>query len=170
MSSLPRFTDHTYHDYSTFIKDGGVIKKHKKSERNFPARLHAMLSNEQYSHIITWMVSIEHIWFIFWPNPTFISHSLLIYVLSLRIYSHMAVHGRCLIRSYSWKKSSRYTSVNPSLLLSRDSCRDGDSKDYIRRVKVNPYDSATNLLFITPSLLLNSPSNVTSSFMPLSHA
>ena len=57
MSSLPRFADHTYHDYSSFIKDGGVITKHKKSERNFPARLHAILSNEEYSHIITWMVS-----------------------------------------------------------------------------------------------------------------
>lgn len=54
---FPRYTVHTYHDYSTFIKDGGVITKHKKSERNFPARLHSILSNEQYSHIISWMVS-----------------------------------------------------------------------------------------------------------------
>jgi len=56
-SVFPRYTVHTYHDYSTFIKDGGVITKHKKSERNFPARLHSILSNEQYSHIISWMVS-----------------------------------------------------------------------------------------------------------------
>ena len=54
---FPRYTVHTYHDYSTFIKEGGVIKKHKKSNRNFPARLHAILSNDQYSHIISWMVS-----------------------------------------------------------------------------------------------------------------
>jgi hypothetical protein len=56
-SVFPRYTVHTYHDYSTFIEEGGVITKHKKSGRNFPARLHAILSNEQYSHIISWMVS-----------------------------------------------------------------------------------------------------------------
>lgn len=57
-SSLPRrFADHTYRDFSSFIKDGGKILRHKKSESNFPARLHAMLSNEEYSHIISWMVS-----------------------------------------------------------------------------------------------------------------
>jgi hypothetical protein len=56
--TLPRrFTDHTYHDFSNYIKEGGKLTKHKKSESNFPARLHAMLSDEQYSHIITWMVS-----------------------------------------------------------------------------------------------------------------
>ena len=54
---FPRYTVHTYQDYSTFIKEGGVITKHKKSNRNFPARLHAILSNDQYSHIISWMVS-----------------------------------------------------------------------------------------------------------------
>jgi hypothetical protein len=54
-SVLPRLVDHTYTDYSTYIKEGGALEKHKKSERNFPARLHAMLSDEQYSHIISWM-------------------------------------------------------------------------------------------------------------------
>jgi hypothetical protein len=57
-TTLPRrFADHTYHNYSTYIEDGGKLQKHKKSESNFPARLHAMLSNEDYSHIISWMVS-----------------------------------------------------------------------------------------------------------------
>jgi hypothetical protein len=56
-SVLPRCTDHGYQDFSTYIEDGGKIEKHKKSDRNFPARLHAMLSDEQYSHIISWMVS-----------------------------------------------------------------------------------------------------------------
>ena len=51
----PRFTDHTYRDFSNYIEDGGKLDKHKKCERNFPARLHAMLSDEQYSHIISWM-------------------------------------------------------------------------------------------------------------------
>ncbi len=54
---LPRYTDHSYHDFSTYIEDGGKIKKHKKSERNFPARLHTILSDEKYAHIISWMVS-----------------------------------------------------------------------------------------------------------------
>ena len=52
---FPRFADHTYREYSTYIERGGAIDKHKKSDRNFPARLHAMLSDEQYSHIISWM-------------------------------------------------------------------------------------------------------------------
>ena len=53
--SLPRYADHTYRDFSTYIKEGKRIEKHKKSDRNFPARLHVILSNEQYSHIISWM-------------------------------------------------------------------------------------------------------------------
>lgn len=53
--SLPRFTDHTYHDFSTYIKNGGRIEKHKKCDRNFPARLHAILADDQFSHIIAWM-------------------------------------------------------------------------------------------------------------------
>ena len=56
--NLPRrFADHTYRDFSTYIKDGGKVQKHKKSESNFPARLYAMLAEEKYSHIISWMVS-----------------------------------------------------------------------------------------------------------------
>ena len=54
---LPRYADHTYCDFSTYIEKGGKIERHKKSDRNFPARLHAMLSDERYSHIISWMVS-----------------------------------------------------------------------------------------------------------------
>uniref|UniRef100_A0A7S2MAD3 HSF-type DNA-binding domain-containing protein n=1 Tax=Skeletonema marinoi TaxID=267567 RepID=A0A7S2MAD3_9STRA len=54
--NLPRrFADHTYRDFSTYIKDGGKVQKHKKSESNFPARLYAMLAEENYSHIISWM-------------------------------------------------------------------------------------------------------------------
>ncbi|KAK1740863.1 heat shock factor family protein [Skeletonema marinoi] len=53
--ALPGFINCTYRDFSTHIEEGGKIQKHKKSDNNFPARLHAMLSNEQYSHIIAWM-------------------------------------------------------------------------------------------------------------------
>ena len=52
---FPRYADHTYRDFSTYIKEGNRIEKHKKSDRNFPARLHAILSDEQYAHIISWM-------------------------------------------------------------------------------------------------------------------
>mmetsp|Transcript_161 Transcript_161/g.210 ORF Transcript_161/g.210 Transcript_161/m.210 type:complete len:444 (-) Transcript_161:129-1460(-) len=55
----PRFVGHghTYRDFSTHIEEGGMIEKHieSESERNFPACLHAMVSNEHYSHIISWM-------------------------------------------------------------------------------------------------------------------
>lgn len=53
----PRFADHghTYRNFSTHIEEGGMIERHIESERNFPACLHAMVSNEHYSHIISWM-------------------------------------------------------------------------------------------------------------------
>ncbi len=54
-STLPRFTDHSYHDFSTYIENGGKVEKHKKCDRNFPARLHAILADERYAHIISWM-------------------------------------------------------------------------------------------------------------------
>eukprot|EP00577_Skeletonema_sp_RCC1716_P012055 CAMPEP_0113405458 /NCGR_PEP_ID=MMETSP0013_2-20120614/18963_1 /TAXON_ID=2843 ORGANISM="Skeletonema costatum, Strain 1716" /NCGR_SAMPLE_ID=MMETSP0013_2 /ASSEMBLY_ACC=CAM_ASM_000158 /LENGTH=409 /DNA_ID=CAMNT_0000291187 /DNA_START=20 /DNA_END=1249 /DNA_ORIENTATION=- /assembly_acc=CAM_ASM_000158 len=58
-NTLPHFKfknkNHIYRDFSTYIDDGGKIEKHKKSDRNFPARLHAILSDEQYSNIISWM-------------------------------------------------------------------------------------------------------------------
>lgn len=47
--------DHTYHDYSRYLEEGGEIVKHKKSGANFPAKLHRMLSDSGFSHIITWM-------------------------------------------------------------------------------------------------------------------
>ena len=52
---LPRYVDHTYRDFSNYIKEGNRIEKHKKCDRNFPALLHTILSNDQYSHIISWM-------------------------------------------------------------------------------------------------------------------
>ena len=56
-SSLIKYVDHTYRDYSRYVEEGGELIKHKKSGNNFPARLHAMLSNEENSDAITWMVS-----------------------------------------------------------------------------------------------------------------
>ena len=50
--------DHTYHDYSRYLNEGGVLTKHKKSHNNFPRRLHTLVSNSDYSGVITWMVRI----------------------------------------------------------------------------------------------------------------
>lgn len=47
--------DHTYRDFSRYLHYGGQIEKHKKSDANFPAKLHQMLSEPKLSHIITWM-------------------------------------------------------------------------------------------------------------------
>lgn len=50
-----RFVDHTYHDYSRYLEQGGELIKHKKSTDNFPARLHRILSNDEHSDVICWM-------------------------------------------------------------------------------------------------------------------
>jgi hypothetical protein len=62
--------DHTYRDYSLVEvtstdddndddEDQGPNqrKKDPKASLNFPAKLHAILSNPSYQHIICWMVS-----------------------------------------------------------------------------------------------------------------
>ncbi len=61
---VPRRVDHTYRDYANFRVDllrpsdpeytafhGG----NRKSANNFPAKLHGILSNPEYEHIIRWM-------------------------------------------------------------------------------------------------------------------
>ena len=50
------FVDHTYHDFSQYFEGGGEAFRHKKAGKNFPATLHRILSDSQYSHIISWMV------------------------------------------------------------------------------------------------------------------
>lgn len=54
-SESVKYVDHTYRDYSTYIQNGGQLIKHKKSDKNFPVKMHRILSNPMYSHIITWM-------------------------------------------------------------------------------------------------------------------
>ena len=56
-SSRVKYADHTYRDFSRFTDGGGQLIKHKKSEANFPAKLHKMVSDPRHSRIITWMVS-----------------------------------------------------------------------------------------------------------------
>lgn len=53
-----RYVDHTYRDYSRYIENGGQLIKHKKSEKNFPAKVHKMISDQRHSNVITWMVRV----------------------------------------------------------------------------------------------------------------
>ena len=55
-NSLNRWVDHTYRDYSQYVNLGGELIKHKKSDRNFPAKLHHLVSDPKHSRAITWMV------------------------------------------------------------------------------------------------------------------
>ena len=48
--------DHTYRDFSRYVLEGGELVRKKKSDNNFPAKLHQMLSDPDLSHIIAWMV------------------------------------------------------------------------------------------------------------------
>ena len=54
--------DHTYRDYSQVevsLDDeaaGGDDKKQSRLQPNFPAKLHAIVSNPNYQHIICWQV------------------------------------------------------------------------------------------------------------------
>ena len=50
----PKRIDHTYYDYSTY-KVGDDFKKGKKAGSNFPAKLHQILSNPAFVHVISWM-------------------------------------------------------------------------------------------------------------------
>ena len=56
-STSLKYVDHTYHDFSTYIIEGGELTKHKKSDNNFPARLHKLVSDGHSNDVITWMVS-----------------------------------------------------------------------------------------------------------------
>lgn len=56
-SSSIRYVDHTYRDFSDYVEQGGRLIKHKKSDKNFPAQVHKMLSNTcpSHCHLIAWM-------------------------------------------------------------------------------------------------------------------
>jgi hypothetical protein len=62
--------DHTYRDYSQVevSSDDEAIsatsdeRKHTRLQPNFPAKLHAIVSNPKYQHIICWQVSVDFIY------------------------------------------------------------------------------------------------------------
>lgn len=46
-----------YRDFSLYLQENGnQVERHKKAEANFPAKLHHMLSDPQFSDSIVWMV------------------------------------------------------------------------------------------------------------------
>jgi hypothetical protein len=47
--------DHAYRDFSRYLLEGGELVRKKKTDNNFPAKLHQMLSDPDLSHIIAWM-------------------------------------------------------------------------------------------------------------------
>ena len=58
-STSIKYVDHTYHDFSHYIEEGGALTKHKKSHDNFPARLYKMVSGG-HDDVITWMVRLYY--------------------------------------------------------------------------------------------------------------
>lgn len=57
MEQSGQMVDCNYRDYSRYLERGGELIAHKKSTNNFPSKLHRMLSDEQHSDVISWMVS-----------------------------------------------------------------------------------------------------------------
>ena len=57
-SSSRSFVDHTYRDFSRYLQHAGQVDRHKKVEANFPAKLHQMLSDPHFAHVIVWMVRL----------------------------------------------------------------------------------------------------------------
>ena len=55
-STSLKYVDHTYRDFSRYVEEGGQLIKHKKCHKNFPAKVHRILSDSENSHVITWMV------------------------------------------------------------------------------------------------------------------
>eukprot|EP00571_Detonula_confervacea_P011564 CAMPEP_0172307574 /NCGR_PEP_ID=MMETSP1058-20130122/8402_1 /TAXON_ID=83371 /ORGANISM="Detonula confervacea, Strain CCMP 353" /LENGTH=437 /DNA_ID=CAMNT_0013019779 /DNA_START=45 /DNA_END=1358 /DNA_ORIENTATION=+ len=55
LSSDRPYVNHTYRDFSLYLQQGLPIIDHKKAGSNFPAKLHQMLSEPHFSHIIGWM-------------------------------------------------------------------------------------------------------------------
>ena len=51
------YSSGAYRDYSNYLQNGGELIKHKKSDRNFPVKLHRIVSDPSNSLVITWMVS-----------------------------------------------------------------------------------------------------------------
>ena len=46
----------SYRDFSRYLELGGDFTRQKKCGRNFPARIHSMVSNADHSDIVHWQV------------------------------------------------------------------------------------------------------------------
>mmetsp|Transcript_18795 Transcript_18795/g.39358 ORF Transcript_18795/g.39358 Transcript_18795/m.39358 type:complete len:396 (-) Transcript_18795:196-1383(-) len=49
----PRRVNHTYRDFSRF--EPAVVSSNRKLVSNFPSKLHMIVSNPEYAHVISWM-------------------------------------------------------------------------------------------------------------------
>lgn len=130
MSSLVKYVDHTYRDYSRYIEDGGELIRHKKSNNNFTARLHRVLSDPQNSAVITWMVSDTYVFILLNTNGIvhggidaigsndFICLVSNIYtLLPLLIYLHHNSHMDVPLKFYRRKNS--YLMFSPTITCAR---------------------------------------------------
>lgn len=97
-----KYVDHTYHDFSNYIIEGGELTKHKKSHNNFPARLHRLLSSG-HDDVITWMVCALYLLSCVWPPyyrcayhvfAHIICFPHIILISSIRIFAFRQPHGR----------------------------------------------------------------------------
>ena len=94
-NSLNRWVDHTYRDYSQYVNLGGELIKHKKSDRNFPAKLHHLVSDPKHSRAITWMVRMCNLFvycnasFLYAPSDKLF---IAIFIFTHKTFSHMEEH------------------------------------------------------------------------------
>ena len=80
--------DHAYHDFSRYLLEGGELVRKKKSDNNFPAKLHQMLSDPDLSHIIAWMVrEYDMVQCCCTPNITSSPKYSLIYIVIVGLYA-----------------------------------------------------------------------------------
>ena len=79
--------DHTYRDYSqvevSSDEEGASVEDDKKQSRlqpNFPAKLHAIVSNPNYQHIVCWQVRERtlELSFAYIRHPSFSNHDIML--------------------------------------------------------------------------------------------
>ena len=86
-----KYVDHTYHDFSNYIIEGGELTKHKKSHNNFPARLHRLLSSG-HDDVITWMVRALYLLSCVWPILSFCAYHVFAHIICFPLHTYQYTH------------------------------------------------------------------------------
>jgi hypothetical protein len=155
----PRKTDHTYTDYA---QDHRSLLKFpltkKSSSSNFPAKLHAMISDPTNAEAIQWQPHGRGACF-FPVNCFYISEQLLLgfssHSLTLsHILCTLLQHGRSSTKRYWSMKSSPSTLSNPSSSPSLDKCAAGDSNGCIKRGLIIAVITMSGACFLAQVLYL----------------